>query len=287
MENSKSSLTIKKVTTFGLYMFLKYVRNIKENRKIIKSWFCIVFIILGGCLGLLIPIFCKYIRNTVAVLLQYEDANWLTNLITCLFFFITGTSVGCVVGNTLCKIYYFSKYKVTNTQYIPLNILNKNIDITKYIIKIRDKQVKLTLTQILNIDNKLIQIVQHKKLAKDRSIIKTAHERFREGLLDQAMFTHAIVPFIIEQELNNDLLSSNITHYFTSISLTTPNSPIPYESDLYNRITKILNNLNILTIEITEIKNIIEESDIPPEIKKNTSKISLNSPNEQPKQIYT
>jgi hypothetical protein len=272
-KSSSGGVKIKQVASYGINMFFKYVNNIKEGRKIIKSWICLISILVGGIFFSILPFAIPYISKSVAYLLQYDRTNWLSNTLTFFFFFIMGTSVGGFIGNLGCKMYYYFKYKNSNIHYVSLNLLpNYEIDVVKFQFKLRNIQVKLNKDQILNIDNNIINIIKNKKMATDKKLMKTAHERFRDGLLIQAMLTHPIVIYLIEQEINDEKISNEISKYYMPITFTSSNHPSPKEGSLSERIKYIKELMDKINNEIKDLEfNVDRGCDIPIEMRKNTS----------------
>jgi hypothetical protein len=264
MSENKSSanrIEFKKIATYGINMFFKYLSNIRENRKIYKSWVCIIFILLGGIAGMIITLFVSNIRESVALLLQYNQSNWLTNIITFIVLIVVGTSIGSIVGNLLCKLYYYNKYGCTNIQYVPLSSLkNYTLNIDKFSFKYRNTIIKLTEQQIFNIDENIIKFILAKKTI-DRKILKTAHERFRAGNVVESMLSNPFIIYLIDNELGEK--GHAISEFYTPLSILSNNNISPENGNLITRINVMLEIVNKLSIDIIEVKHLIELSEIP------------------------
>jgi hypothetical protein len=276
----KDALSFKDVLFYGIKMFFKNVQNIKDNRKLIKSWVSIILISVGGLFGGLLPFLINAIIEWVAYILQYQETNWLTNIITFCIFFVIGTSLGAVISKLSFNMYYFTKYNSTNIQYVPLSRLKKKyiIDVNQFQIKLEGRIYHLDENQIYSIDENIINIILSKKRATDRRQLKTAHERFRDGRVVEAMVTHAIIVYLIQNELNTtlnipqepkDLLSK----VYTPIALNNNSEMYAYkiESDLSTKILVIKHQIQELMKYIEDLEECIEVADIPVDIKKNTS----------------
>ncbi len=253
MDNLKSSSEkIMYIFMYGLGKISKCITNIRENRKVVKSYFCLFGITIGIVFGCLVPIVLyPSLRD------MFSYVGTVPYIIVYLGIIIFSTLFGANFGYLICKflfmIYNYVFYGNTNEQYSKLS--EKQIDKI-----IENKNVNLSRETIIKIDIEIIKILKNKGKARDKQLIKTAHERFRLGDIKLAMMTTPIFSYVVGESLENDYDRIDIYNNFTH--LNSLNSSIK-KTESTNKIQDIQNKLYECISDLNKfIKNRRNNNDI-------------------------
>lgn len=220
---------------YGLGKISKCITNIRENRKVVKSYFCLFGIILGIIFGCLTPII---IYPSLRDLFSYISIG--PYIIVYIGIIIFSTLFGANFGYLTCKylfmIYNYIFHGHTNEQYTKLT--DSQIDIITC-----NKNINISKETIIKIDKEIIRILKNKGKARDKQLIKTAHERFRMGDIKLAMMTSPIFSYVVGESVETDNDRVDIYNNFTHLNNINSSSVFMKKTESTNKLQDIQNKL--------------------------------------------
>ena len=254
MAGESSSSSIKYLPIYALKKNFKYIQNLKDGHKPIKSVCCLTAIWSGIAFGALFPFFVWPGSVEFASDFFFVDPNWfialmvvLTSISVCSNAFYLSVKSCFYLNNYLRHGHIHTIFKpITSSQIERISAAQ---------ICLKDRVILLDRTQILTIHAELLEILKNKK---DKPKIKQAYEKFMKGDVVGAMIESPLVSHKIAEtfEASNVVPAHDIRHKYTPISLITDRVSNPAECTVMGRIARIANILRECQEELVELSEI-------------------------------